>query len=593
MPRRRPDPTEPPIAIEDPPEPGGHFGIPMPPKSKKPAAKKPNKTPKKNKNKSLSSVPLNYAPQIPHARHTLSVHRDGITVSATEVFHEIDSTSEFVLRPFAVVPTNVLMFPTLQTLSLAFTKAKIRKVRVTYHATCSALQTGRIGMAYVNDPKRSAPSSFRDLLAYSRSNVGPVYRNQTVECDLDRDFEFYLQTFTGFSDSQLRFEIPGYVVVATDESATTEIGLPAGLLSVEYIVELYGLRPPTQVSANFKNATTQAITDGTIVAGNFIQNVKTPDSDIVVGYYGHSNDVKDPEGVLLWEKFESVAIAAGKWVFNGFLDFVAAGVVLADEKYPQRGKSLADDGLVWVEDPDDDSKSSSMRAYRVHNRDGSILVYPDRSLDAYIERRNAFVKVLENDRLSRSNTSFLALKASFDLIKKFREEFTPYDANWSASKTAIKNFMRKNFRMDREQMTSPAFSGLMRARTTCVLTIPPGVSTRPLDTLHLYDPEVEVNVTGTFICVEPDGTSMTVKADVISATVDARETYIFRVSTEPTTDGCRLGIQMSVDDAYTLALNGPSTEQVAANDSSTEVNGCAFSAQSLYLSSTAIDFQSA
>jgi hypothetical protein len=234
-----------------------------------------------------------------------------------------------------------------------------------------------------------------------------------------------------------------------------------------------------------------------------------------------------------------------------------------------------------------------MRAYRVHNRDGSILVYPDRSLDAYIERRNAFVKVLENDRLSRSNTSFLALKASFDLIKKFREEFTPYDANWSASKTAIKNFMRKNFRMDREQMTSPAFSGLMRARTTCVLTIPPGVSTRPLDTLHLYDPEVEVNVTGTFICVEPDGTSMTVKADVISATVDARETYIFRVSTEPTTDGCRLGIQMSVDDAYTLALNGPSTEQVAANDSSTEVNGCAFSAQSLYLSSTAIDFQSA
>jgi hypothetical protein len=573
------------------------------------------------------SIPYVSSTDIPSTRYSVRARKDGLILKAEEVFHEIDATAQFTSRPFGLNPTNVLLFPTAQTLALAFTKAKMRRVEIHYHATASAIQTGRIALAYINDPKRNQPSDIRELLAYEGAEVGACYRDLHLKAKVDTEYEYYLPTFTGQADTQLRFEMPGYIDIVTDETVSGEVGYPIGVVSVSYEIEFYDMRGPQQLVGNFYKSEDQGVDDGYVTGSTFYQNLTTPDSNAVVGYFGHSEPQPNASGSAnLWNAFESVVTDAGKWLFNSGLDYLidlvaldspreeaewqrlsgCQTVVVSDQKTETRTCRLSDDKCYWstsLHSDDLDSKIDLIESF-IEAREAAAI-----SLGKQVrEFRNSFSVPQIDEKVDTAGLSqhwkvfsdprspvYSEYGRICAAVSHFRELWTPFDESWCASRGALRRFLRSSFGLTASTLALFPPS-TQRSIVGQVVTIPNGVPTylgRQSHLLFVAGPLVEVNMTATYYCNMPSGSQEALKSQVVSSTEGVRETVLLRLETS-VDQGCRVGIICTCPDTHTIVLRAASgTEQAATNDTSSDVDGCTFNVSTLELSEVAIDFRSA
>jgi hypothetical protein len=183
------------------------------------------------------------------------------------------------------------------------------------------------------------------------------------------------------------------------------------------------------------------------------------------------------------------------------------------------------------------------------------------------------------------------MNGDHSLVHDFRDLFTPYDSNWTASRGSIRSFMRKLFGAHRTPADGGYDPQMWIHRYRSILTLPSGIPTFRCGVK--LDPLTTENVTIYVTCYEADGTAGVPKSIVVAAEQTARNTAVLSLLNHLESGGCAMGLTCSCPDTHEISFNAPSTPQAAINDSAADVSGCTLSVAPIELAQTVTDFRSA
>jgi hypothetical protein len=207
-------------------------------------------------------------------------------------------TDEYSATQRLVNPLDSVVFPVLSGIASSYERFRFKRLRLRYETGCPSTTAGQVALAWQVSPLDAVPQSLVEALSYEESTGGSVANNhlaqfRRISGRTDGDDEwYYTDPDDSLADPTKRFQ--GALIWALEGgTATAALPVDAGILWLEYEVELSSLRP-RQESA-------------------------------VMGWT--TTDFEAPTGVSNWNLGEYIRTHAGHW-FDGM-----SSLAILDEYY--------------------------------------------------------------------------------------------------------------------------------------------------------------------------------------------------------------------------------------------------------------------
>lgn len=298
------------------------------------SVKKSKKAKNKNPTSKKAKMPFSEAGIIKSGRMKFSTAGDGssLSISGSDMFYELQTTKNFIVRPFPINTRNFALFPKLQTMGLMFEQYCVRKFRVRYTPACPTTRAGSLALMLDYDAADGPPISIIQAMNNASAASGPIGSplslNYTPSSQSLRWY-YTAQNSDSVTPSAKRLDDPGNLYVITQNSTTADDFAIAGYLSVDYDILFRNMRP---TPVGFIVDRSPLI--GTVLPAS-VGGAATPLSQVVENVLGFWNDEKEGTeypipGNTAVNATQTVLTALGTYAVGYLASYAGAVPLLTD-----------------------------------------------------------------------------------------------------------------------------------------------------------------------------------------------------------------------------------------------------------------------